>query len=209
MSNSLTATLRNARKLTEHNPNQPETSIVRIDCQLRGESIYVGIGIRVPVSNSTEDVASVAATARKSLPKLLASKPDIFKELTVNITGEDSDGAEYETPIEFTIDDATYESLKSQAAHYAAVQSCFDDSIRKLRKYARMEVGGVHSRQSEILTLLAYVDRCIETGGYGQLYNWYESKRSAVRSRFEDLFSRKQGNHPSFTASQEYIADTL
>lgn len=103
----------------------------------------------------------------------------------------------------------TYLHICDQFAEYSNARQSFDYAVSKLREFADYPPYGLKCHQSEVLTMLGFIDRSLDSADVGDLYQWYREKQLGIGSRFKDLLRRKNGDHPGYKLAQEYIRRTL
>ncbi len=119
------------------------------------------------------------------------------------------ESSEYLAPFTCKITDDAFESVNAQYDEYSAARNSFDHAVEKLRDFADLSPYGFTCHRSEILSLLAFIERTLEAADVGHLYLWYNEKQSGIRRYFNDLFRRKQANHSGYRRAQDYIRSNL
>ncbi len=117
--------------------------------------------------------------------------------------------SEYLSPFKCTITSDAFQDIINQFTEYSAARRSFDYAVNRLREFADYTPYGLKCHQSEIFSLLCFLERLLGSADAGHLHGWYREKQSGIRSRFNDMFRRKQENHPGYKRAQDYIRRNL
>jgi len=117
--------------------------------------------------------------------------------------------SEYLSPFKCKITTETFETLRNQYTEYFTARKSFVYAVDKLRDFADLTPHGLKYHQSEIYSLLEFIEQSLESADVGHLYGWYKEKQSCIRSYFADMLRRKQANHPGYKSAQDYISRNL
>lgn len=117
--------------------------------------------------------------------------------------------SEYFSPFACEICNEAFDNLKKQYGHYSAACKSFNHAVEQLREFAGYDPYGVKYHQSEIFSLLSFIERSLSSADVGYLYSWYKEKQSGIRGYFNDMLRRKQGSHPGYKQAQDYITRNL
>lgn len=206
MAHKITAKLDNADALIQQRPGELQKPIVKIECKLTGDGIDVATRLCV---ESGADAEAIATAVRAVLPNHFGSEPDIFRSCDIALSGKLPKAGDYKQPIEFEVDDEAFESLQEQSTYYSAVRSSFDDAVRKLKAFGKLDSGGVQARRSEIGLLLTFIENCLEAADVGLKHSWYQEKIRRVKGSFAQLFQRTNSSHSGYRAAQQDIDYSL
>ena len=228
----ITVTLSTGREVYDTDWNgriieDADEALAKLDCTINiDEGRRVAFGIlatftktRIQKPDDERIGDRLGFLMRKIIPNYLAAstKIDLFRTHRISIaaylgkrlpkTPENS--SEYLTPCNCTITAEAFQNINDQFAEYLAARKSFDHAVKKLREFADCTPHGLKYHQSEVLSLLGFIERSLKSADVGYLYGWYREKQSGIRSYFNDMFRRKQGNHPGYKRAQDYIRRNL
>ncbi len=113
------------------------------------------------------------------------------------------------TPFVCSIQPTVYKSILQQFPVYTAARESFDEAVYKLSNFAELSPSDVSYHKAEIQSLISFIERSLDSTDIGFMFSWYNEKHSLISKYFNDMFRRKQGNHPNYKLAQDYIRKTL
>ena len=117
--------------------------------------------------------------------------------------------SEFLAPFRCTITTEVFNFLSSQYIEYSTARESFNHAVKELRSLADLSPAGLKHHKSEVYSLLDFIGESLASAEVGHMGGWYKEKQSGICSSFEDMFRRKQANHPGYKSSQDYITRTL
>jgi hypothetical protein len=92
-------------------------------------------------------------------------------------------------------------SIVEQWTKGRTANSKYQAAVKRLSEMLDGDLYSLNRQQMVASSLLRFIEASIHAGDVGHLYSWYNEKLSTIRSCLQDLYGRKNPNHPGAVRS--------
>lgn len=111
--------------------------------------------------------------------------------------------------VEVEVVPALYEQLFNDAARIKQINQAYEKGKNKLYDLLAHHSHSLSHHATEIRTVLRFIEGCNQCSADSFMSAWYDEKTSGVKRSFDDLFGRKNPNHPGYRQAVDYARGNL